>query len=128
MTRELISPEKRSYHKEYNIVFRFVEDPNSGYSFPCNAQGTVSLETLPPSAVNNYIACCLGDVNGHQVTLVGISEETIAVVENAVIRCDCGQPLELVDWYASECVHCGREYNGGGQLLGRYPVKILEQE
>ena len=117
MTRELIRPSKRTYHKEYNIVFRYVEDPNSGYSFPCNEQGTVSLETLPPSAVNNYIACCLGDVNGQAVALVGVEASDYAVVENAVIRCDCGRPLELDDWYSTACPACGREYNGGGQLL-----------
>lgn len=33
-----------------------------------------------------------------------------------VIRCSCGCELLLDSGWSNEC-HCGREYNGGGQLL-----------
>lgn len=33
------------------------------------------------------------------------------------IRCECGNEVELVEFWVNKCDECGREYNGFGQLL-----------
>lgn len=38
-------------------------------------------------------------------------------IKNMTIECSCGTKIELVDWWATSCSNCNREYNGGGQEL-----------
>jgi hypothetical protein len=39
----------------YELRFRSMFDPGRGYSFPCNADGSVELDALSEHARNNYL-------------------------------------------------------------------------
>lgn len=117
MTHRIIRPAKTTVTTVHHLVFPFLDDPSSGYSFSCDKYGIVDENSLNPVALANYRACETGHVNGHRVVCSYSYDEDIVTTKPAVLRCDCGNKVELADWWASECSACGREYNGGGQLL-----------
>jgi hypothetical protein len=40
---------------DYELRFRSMFDPGRGYSFPCDADGSVELDALSEQARNNYL-------------------------------------------------------------------------
>lgn len=84
-----------------------------GFSFPCEAGGTV----LPscPEAARNLAACLAGVVDGRPVVDRGIRTWTTSVRIPALAECHCGARLELAG--DVECHRCHREFNSAGQEL-----------
>jgi hypothetical protein len=41
----------------YQLCYRSLFETGRGFSFPCDAQGHVDLDSLPDRARNNYLFC-----------------------------------------------------------------------
>jgi hypothetical protein len=110
---EIIRERRRIITTEYERVFSWRNDPDSGFGFPCDEHGNL-LEGLQAPGLENYQKCLSGeyDVIDHGVELL-----EYASVEPAVLRCDCGAEVLLWDAFLETCGRCGRDYNGNGQLL-----------
>lgn len=98
----------------YQVRFDYVEERGSGFSFPCDQNGT--LEPLSEAGQENY-RLCLANAHAKPVVALGVCQWTHRYREPAVLKCDCGRKLSLADAMTNEC-ECGRFYNGSGQSLG----------
>lgn len=97
---------------ERRLEFRYLNDPNSGFTFACDEAGNVN-EKLSPAARQNYLDC----VNGvHDVGKGFIQCTMRTVVHPTIIECYCGNELALSSSWANVC-SCGIEFNGSGQEL-----------
>lgn len=103
-----------TYFKE----FYYEDDHESGFSFPCDEDGTL-LSELNEYAVMNYHACLSGMVNGRKILDAGIKARVNRYKEPAVLECDCGFSFSLTNQYmgACQCPECGQWYNLFGQEL-----------
>ena len=106
-------PSRRMAITEYNLAFNY--DNNSGFSFPCDSDGTLS-DDLNPCAMKNYQYCM-----EHPEEFVDwniIEKTTHHYKEPAHGTCSCGRRIELWDEYLGACkCDCGRWYNLFGQEL-----------
>lgn len=68
---------------------------------------------IPPEQ-HQLLQECLED---SELVDKGAGSVTNSYYMPGIIRCVCGEPLELVSAWANECLSCEREYNGFGQLL-----------
>lgn len=99
---------------EFYIDFNYKDDPNAGYCFPANPDGTPALDKMCPEAVVNYESC----LTDNRLTEVEFRKETHTYTEPAVGKCSCGNEVVLDSDYmgAVQC-ECGRWYNLFGQSL-----------
>jgi hypothetical protein len=110
---EIIRERKQVTGIDYVRRFSWRNDPESGFSFPCDEQGNLT-KVLHPEGHRNYVNCVSGvyDVVDH-----GVVAEPWSRWEPAIIRCVCGSPVVLYDAWLETCPSCQRDYNGAGQLL-----------
>lgn len=106
----IITPRERVESVENRMHFSMPSGFN--FSFPCDSEGKVDVDSLPPEARENYFKC----VRGNPIQS-GRMEWVSVHFNPAVMRCDCGQSLSLHSSWANRCSDCGREYNGSAQLL-----------
>lgn len=111
---EFISRSKRVTNITYARSFQSRAMPGASFSFDCDAAGVIDRSTLRPAGLANLEGCLNGALN---VIDEGVIQYSNTYTEPAVIRCQCGARVTLYDPFASGCDHCGREYNGAGQLL-----------
>jgi hypothetical protein len=98
--------------------FDYADEPGSGFSFPCDANGRIGEKGKPlnAGAKANYQACLAGVVDGRKVVDRGLMRREHSYLEPAIIACvDCGKAVTL-DHDAARC-KCGRYYNLSGQAL-----------
>lgn len=101
-------------HYEHRWVRR--DDPNSGLYCPCDAAGEIDWDALHEIGRKNIQDAFAGEGDVYYI-YQGIKSYQHRQVIPAAIRCVCGAEVELYDPFLSTCDKCGRDYNGGGQLL-----------
>lgn len=108
---EYIRHGKRVKVERYARSFVWRDTEGAGFNFDCNKEGNpLSLEK---AARDNFQACITGK---YTVIDEGVIDVSYSYWEPAIIKCQCGRPLSLNASFTNSCA-CGREYNGGGQLL-----------
>ncbi len=108
---QIISTSRRVTDVTYARCFRWNDSPSAGFSFPCNAVGTI--EQLHPVAQENLEKCLDGT---YAVTDLGIQEYVNRYTVPAVLKCDCGAQVQL-DGFTNTCDRCRADYNMSGQRL-----------
>jgi hypothetical protein len=97
------------------VLFEYVGDRGSGFSFPCDRAGNIT-QPLSAAAARNYAQCLENSHERGSVVCRGVCSEENSYRTPLVIECGCSKPLTLADSMTNEC-RCGRFYNGSGQLL-----------
>ncbi|HQN17582.1 MAG TPA: hypothetical protein PKV86_00520 [Syntrophobacteraceae bacterium] len=115
---------------EYTRVYEWAGENGAGFSFPCDENGEVDLESLQPAARKNYLACEDGTFD---VIDRGILKTRRRWNEPAIGKCVCGRNVSL-GGFTNHC-DCGRLYNWNGSELtdpstwgedtGEHPEDIL---
>ena len=111
---KIIKERTRETVTEYDIEFNYEDDPNSGFSFPANRDGTVALDRMYPEGIENYKRCC------ERTDLIGpeFTTRTYSYTEPAVGKCICGREVVLSsEYYGAVSCECGKWYNLFGQEL-----------
>lgn len=119
MSLTLISPRYRETVVTFSRNFDYIGENNWGFSFPCNEQGEVDVESLADSGRANYLAC-LDPTNPLGVEDKGVRRYEHSYIVPAEGRCQCGNTVVLDGDYHGEgidCDRCGRIYNLVGQEL-----------
>ena len=99
---------------EYHIEFFYKDDPDAGFCFPANKDGTPAFDKMCSDAVANYNNCFTDD------RLIGpeFTTNTYTYTEPAIGECACGAEVILDSDYAGAVrCECGRWYNLFGQEL-----------
>lgn len=99
---------------EYYLDFIYKEDPEAGYCFPANKDGTPAFDQMCPEAKANYERCLTDE------RLIGpeLRKEVRTYMNPAVGKCSCGSEVVLdSDYYGAVRCDCGRWYNLFGQSL-----------
>lgn len=98
-----------SYSREFQ--YRFA--PGSGFSFPCDESGKMSLTNQ--AARDNFAKCLTGFVDGAEVRDLGVRKYETPWRTYTVGLCECGEKVEL-SGFTNTC-DCGADYNMSGQRL-----------
>ena len=100
---------------DHSLVFNY--DRNSGFSFPCDANGNVNISNLNPCAARNLNECMAHPEKFQDFAKVETNRWRVS--DPAHGTCECGEEVYLYDEYmgACECPNCGRWYNLFGQEL-----------
>ena len=111
---EIISERRPVVDVEFFREFTYVDDPYSGYSFPCDSDGTVHFKC--EEAKENYEYAVS---HPELIKDLGIVKREYKYTEPAVGKCSCGEEVALEDHYlgACQCPNCGKWYNIFGQEL-----------
>jgi hypothetical protein len=94
-----------------------LDDPHSGFGFPCNEDGTPIEDEYVSSWGPNYEACLTGVVDDRPIFDVGIQRYEHSYWEPGELRCVCGAVVVIDMLMTNTCRNCGRDYNSSGQLL-----------
>ena len=109
-----ITPREHKEIIEYRISFRYKDDPEAGFSFECDKNGTPHFEY--EEARKNY-----EDSIAHPERFCVYNRfkvERRSYIEPASGDCICGKRIQLWDQYMGACeCQCGRWYNLFGQEL-----------
>ena len=108
---EIIQEAQRKSNTEYTREFKYSNDHDAGFSFPCDSKG--NLLSLRPAAQENYNKIQLGQ---EDVIDEGVHITTSWWWEPAVGKCDCGRKLTLSDPLDNFC-DCGLCFNSSGQRV-----------
>lgn len=108
----IISKAHTVFVTQYSYDYNWTTDPQSGFSFPCTADGRILVEQLEQPAIDNLMKCWSGEF---AVVDVGVQNSSYSYLVSAIGRCECGKDVELSQ-FTNEC-SCGRLYNGCGQQL-----------
>ena len=99
---------------DYYLEFFYKDDPNAGFCFPANKDGTPAFDKMCQSAVDNYKRCLTDD----RLTEEEFTTNTHTYTEPAVGKCSCGREVVLdSDYMGAVRCECGRWYNLFGQEL-----------
>ena len=95
----------------------FTDDDGNGFSFNCDKEGNLLLDTLAPEAIANYRYCCDHKEKFAVFNKVVKYKTRYKVPAQGV--CDCGEVVILEDEYmgACQCENCGKWYSLSGQEL-----------
>jgi hypothetical protein len=96
------------------IEFKYKDDPNAGFVFPANSDGTPAFDKMTSEATANYEKCLTDD----RLTEPEFKVDKRTYMSPAVGKCSCGAHVVLEADYAgaAQC-ECGRWYNLFGQEL-----------
>lgn len=117
--------QERKLHEsiEYALDYRWNDDKNAGFSFPCDKYGNI-LPFEHESAKENYEKCISGEF---AVTLFGVLTFHHKYVEPAIGKCKCGSEVYLEDYFENAC-RCGRLYGlDGGELRQNWRKELYEE-
>ena len=108
---------------EYYIEFFYMDDPDAGFCFPANKDGTPAFDKMCADAKANYESC----LTVNRLTAAEFTDNTHTYTEPAIGKCCCGAEVVLdADYMGAVQCECGRWYNLFGQSL-RDP-KYWEEE
>jgi hypothetical protein len=113
---KLTKERRRVEGTAHDRVFDYVGHTGWGFSFACQADGTIKGPLHPAAAEN--LAACLAGTNG--TIDRGVRSYAYAYTVPAEGRCTCGAIVVLDGDTRGEgidCDRCGRIYNSGGQEL-----------
>lgn len=99
---------------DYTIEYTYRDDPNAGFMFPANSDGTPAFDKMPKKAKANFESCLTDErLYGPKFK---VNKRTY--VNPAIGLCSCGKEVVLEGGYegATQC-ECGRWYNLFGQSL-----------
>ena len=100
--------------REYAIEFRYLEDPDAGFSFPATPSGEPDFKKMTPEAKANYESC----LTDTRLENRGFEVREWTYVNPAVGKCSCGKEIILDSQFeGATCCECGRWYNVYGQEL-----------
>ena len=101
----------------YSLEFDYRDDSGGGFTFPCDASGSLKVNEMTKEAQANYYKCLLDDTKRFYEPY--IKTHTHHWVEPAVGECVCGEEVVLENQYmgACQCPKCGQWYNIYGQSL-----------
>lgn len=100
--------EETTYHRHFD----YRDHPGAGFSFECDDEGNVDVESLNPAAADNYRKCLDGT---HDVIDCGVEERHHSWKEPAVWIC-CETEFTC-DHFTNTCPDCQADYNSAGQRL-----------
>lgn len=99
---------------EYYIEYTYKDDPDAGFCFPANRDGTPAFDKMPPEAKANYERC----LTNKCLTEAEFKAYIRTYINPAVGKCICGREVVLdSDYMGAVRCDCGRWYNLFGQEL-----------
>lgn len=109
---KILSERQRKQHIEYRREFQLIGDyPGNGYSFPCEANGTLIKDKSFDMWLENY-EYCLAHPEKYEDR--GVQEIRWNYSEPAIAKCSCGREISLE---GDQMCDCGQWYNAFGQAL-----------
>ena len=113
---EIIS--ERQHHCEVSHQLGFnIPNTGCGYSFECDENGNIDIESLNPDAQENYQRCLKGEnERGEKIVPGEVRELHSNWIEPACGKCECGTTVEL-EGFTNTCEGCGEDYDSCGQNL-----------
>lgn len=105
---------RKSQHvrvESYGLAWEWIDQPDAGFSFPCDQQGNILKDQMGPEAWESYKEA----QNNPALTFKGVKDYSYTHFEQAQGRCSCGRLVELYG-FTNTC-ECGLEYNMSGQQL-----------
>lgn len=113
----IISERQKKEGIEYRVAYVWdLAHPNDGFSFPCDKDGKVDVESLAEAARRNYRACTSGQVEGRSIHGPTLESDRWTWREPAVGECEVCQREVILDRATCGC-ECGADYNAMGQRL-----------
>jgi hypothetical protein len=114
MSIEIIQERRRVTQRDYSLEFRRKDDPNAGFTFPCDKDGNPMLDECN---TKSYLYATQEHPERYGKPF--IEKRSWAYWEPAVGRCRCGEHVTLQNEYmgACQCPKCGQWYNLFGQEL-----------
>jgi len=94
------------------IFYEWVEQPDSGFHFPCNDQGEINFNEMLQEALAHYEKC---ESEEYAVIYRGLQRFVNHRKEPSIGICYCGKEVVL-DSGTNEC-ECGNLFNSAGQQL-----------
>ncbi len=114
---QIISECQRHHETFYLKTYVYAADKGCGYSFNCDENGNIDIESMNPDAKANYECCLAGvDERGERIKFNGVRQSEHSWIEDAIGLCDCGEEVEL-GGFTNTCEKCGTDYNSSGQRL-----------
>lgn len=110
----IVKQSKRVYEKEYQMNWNWKDDPDAGFSFPCDKEGNILTHEMQPAGLENLRKCRAGEHDVFGPILDSIERSWWECAEG---ECECGGRVYLQMSLTNTCDGCGREYNSSGQLL-----------
>lgn len=110
---------------DYCLEFDGINLPVDGqYSFDCDKEGNVDVNSLPKEAKKNYLMC----INSPNRFTKHLAHYTRKWREPARAICKCGREILLENEYkgACSCPHCERWYNMFGQEI--LPPELWDED
>lgn len=99
---------------EYFIEFNYKDDPNAGFCFPANKDGTPAFDKMCSEAKANYEKC----LTDSSLTEAEFTTSAYTSISPAIGQCICGSLVTLdADYMGVVRCECGRWYNLFGQSL-----------
>lgn len=115
---KIIVPSHIEHEERRVLEFRYIDDPEAGFSFPIE-HGEVVFKS--EEGKRNYEWCL-----NHPEKVINLGErvERWSGMVAALAECECGKIIRLEDRYygCSQCSYCGRWH-----ALGGYEVKPPEE-
>lgn len=113
MPAKVVEERHVEYSYEFRREYRWKEDPQAGFSFPCDKDGHVH-GFAHREAHENYALAEQAVADGRMTVAVEMSERKRA--HPAIAECvKCGRRVHLLE-FTNTCV-CGRDYGMSGELL-----------
>lgn len=111
---DIIKERTRETVTVYYVEFNYKDDPNSGFRFPADSDGTIAFDKMTELAKANYRKC----LTDNRLTKAKLKANVYNYTDPAVGKCTCGSEVVLTGGYlgANQC-ECGRWYNVFGQEL-----------
>ena len=110
----IIKERTRETITKYYIEFNYKDDPDHGFCFPANRDGTPALDKMCQDGITNYNNCLTDEhLEGPEFTT-----RTHSYYDPAIGKCSCGREVVLnADYYGATSCECGKWYNLFGQEL-----------
>ena len=96
----------------YFIFYESVEELDTGYMFPCNEHGELSLDSMSKGELDSYWKC---ESEEYPVVYQGMRRVKEIIVQHTIGECYCGSEVILSD-NSNQC-ECGEWYNQIGQEI-----------
>lgn len=118
---KIVKHRKHNSEAVFFLFYEWKDSPGSGYSFPCDENGSPLLAQLTPTAAKKLSECELDPA----MRFDGVHQEIRTWTDPAEGICRCGTRVVL-ESHTERCLGCGRLYNGCGQELN--PPSMWEED
>ena len=100
------------YFKHYQVAGK-----GYGWSFDCDQNGIVDVDSLTTDQASTYARCLIGSTaDSQRIIDRGAQKHISSWQEPAIGLCYCGDEVAL-DGFTCTCEKCGTDYNQSGQRL-----------